>query len=78
MKKRHVYEVGDGATEVMAPENAAEELRAARRILEGIALGEEAWRRVTLADLPRARSNAAAIGRALERIKRRLGVGEGL
>jgi len=61
------------------PMGAAERLESARQMLGGIAWGgEDLWAGVSLADLPRVRSDARAVERALRAVMRRLGMSEGM
>ena len=65
-------EVMDGEAR---PLDAAERVRVARRLLDGVAWGaEDLWAEVSLADLPRVRADARGAWRALRGIMRRLGM----
>ena len=71
-------DVIDVVNGVARPMGAAERLLAARRMLEGIAWGgEDLWAGVSLADLPRVRSDARAVERAVAAVTRRLGMDAG-
>jgi hypothetical protein len=63
--------------EVLAPDGATERLRKARRLLDECAFGAEVWHGASVAELPRLRTDVRAAGQALERIRRRLGMGGG-
>ncbi len=61
--------------EVLGPDGATERLRKARRLLDELAFGAEVWHGASLADLPRLRGDVRGAEQALERIRRRLGMG---
>ena len=63
--------------EVLGPDGATERLRKARRLLDELAFGAEVWHGASLADLPRLRGDVRGAEQALERIRRRLGMGGG-
>jgi hypothetical protein len=58
------------ADEILPPENAAEKLRLARRLLDEVSLSRELWATVRVSDIPECRSNLAACERAGARIRR--------